>query len=128
MKMKVKATVKPSRPSLIVGLIAIGFMIGFGIFFMSLIAGEEESWMGMVFLSMWLLIALLIAGAMLYNYFKKDDAPAIGGEITFTEEETQAAPTNFEGRLRQLERLHKEQLITEAEYQKKRREIMDSKW
>lgn len=126
--MKQKAYIKPSKPSLVVGLIAVAAMIGFGIFFMSLIAGEQESRMGMVFLSVWLLIALLIAGSMLYSYFSKDDAPAIGSEITFTDEETPGAPTNFEVRLRQLERLHKEQLITEAEYQKKRKEIMESRW
>ena len=85
--MKQKAYIKPSKPSLVVGLIAVTAMIGFGIFFMTLIAGEEESRIGMVFLSIWLLIALAIAGAMLYNYFRQDATPGIRREITYSDAE-----------------------------------------
>ena len=125
--MKQKVYIRPSKPSLVVGLIAVAVMIGFGIFFMSLIADEEDSKVGMVFLSVWLLIALLIAGAMLYNYFSKENAPGIGSEITFSDGEPDQT-TGFEERLRKLEGLRHDQLITEDEYQKKRKEIMDSKW
>ena len=125
--MKQKAYIKPSKPSLVVGLIAVALMIGLGIFFMSRIADEQESQIGMVFLSVWLLIALLIAGSMLYNYFSKDNTPGIGGEITFTDGEPDQT-ISFDERLRKLERLHLDQLITEDEYQKKRKEIMDTKW
>jgi len=126
--MKGKAYVKPSKPSLIVGLIVIGLMIVFGIYFMTLIAEESESEVGMVFLSIWILVPLTIAASMLYNYFKKDGDPAIGGEITFTDESADEPATNIESRLRQLESLYKDQLITKAEYDAKRKEIMDSKW
>jgi hypothetical protein len=125
--MKQKVYIKPSKPSLVVGLIAIAAMIGFGIFFMTLIAGEEESRMGMVFLSIWLLIALLIAGSMLYNYFSKDKSPAIGSEIIFSDGEANDS-TGFDERLRKLEGLRRERLISEEEYRTKRKEIMDGKW
>lgn len=125
--MKQKAYIKPSKPSLVVGLIAIAAMIGFGIFFMTLIAGEEESRMGMVFLSIWLLIALLIAGSMLYNYFSKDASQAIGTEITFSDGETKES-NSFDERLRKLEALRRDRLISEEEYRNKRKEIMDGKW
>jgi cation transport ATPase len=125
--MKKKVYIKPSKPSLVVGLIAIAAMIAFGIFFMTLIAGEEESRMGMVFLSIWLLIALLIAGSMLYNYFSKDGSQAIGSEITFSDEETNQS-NGFDERLRKLEGLRRDRLISEEEYRNKRKEIMDGKW
>lgn len=126
--MKGKAYIKPSKPSLIVGLIVIILMMGFGIFFMTLIAGESESAVGMVFLSIWLLVCLVIAGSMLYNYFKQDDDSAIGSEITFTDQETPTVTNNVENKLKQLERLIKEKLITEEEYQSKRKAIMESEW
>jgi hypothetical protein len=83
--------------------------------------------MGMVFLSIWLLIALLIAGSMLYNYFSKDSSPAIGAEITFSDGETNNE-TDFDVRLRKLEGLRRDRLISEEEYRNKRKEIMDGKW
>lgn len=125
--MKQKAYIKPSKPSLVVGLIAVTAMIGFGIFFMTLIAGEEESRIGMVFLSIWLLIALAIAGAMLYNYFSKDASPGIGSEITFSDGEANES-TSFDERLRKLEGLRRDRLISDEEYRNKRKEIMDGKW
>lgn len=125
--MKQKAYIKPSKPLLVFGLIAVAVMIGLGILFMSLIADEQESQIGIVFMSVWLLIALLIAGSMLYNYFSKENAPGIGSEITFSDGEPDQS-TSFEERLRKLEGLHLDQLITEDEYQKKRKEIMDTKW
>ncbi len=126
--MKGKAYIKPSKPSLIAGLIVIVLMMGFGIFFMTLIAGESESGVGMVFLSVWLLVCLVIAGSMLYNYFKNDDDAVIGSEITFTNDEKAEATNDIENKLRQLERLQKEKLITEEEYQSKRKAIMESEW
>jgi hypothetical protein len=126
--MKGKAYIKPSKPSLIVGLIVIVLMMGFGIYFMALIADESESGVGIVFLSVWLLVCMVIAGSMLYNYFKHDDDAAIGGEITFTDQETPTVTNNVENKLKQLERLYKEKLITEEEYQSKRKAIMESDW
>jgi hypothetical protein len=126
--MKGKAYIKPSKPSLVVGLIVIGLMIGFGIYFMTLISGESESGTGMIFLSVWLLVAFVIAGSMLYNYFKKDNTASIGAEITFTDQAPPAATNDFENRLRQLERLHKEKLITEEEYKAKRKAMMETQW
>ena len=126
--MKNKAYIKPTKPALIVGLIAIVGMLAFGIFFMSLLA-EENSEIGMGFMSVWILFVLLIGGIFVYNLVTKNDHNSIAEEITFTQDQPHTeTQTDFDSRLRKLELLRKDQLITEPEYRKKREEILNSKW
>lgn len=129
--MKQKAYVKPSKPALIIGIIAvIGFLI-FGIFFFSLLSGEPESEIGQGFLSFWLLIVLLIGAYFVYSLvnYNKNDAAAAGGEIVISDSfNKKNNPDSFDDKLRKLEALKKDGLISEEEYQFKRKEILKDKW
>jgi len=126
--MKNKAYIKPTKPALIVGLIAVVAMLAFGIFFMRALA-EDNSGIGMGFMSVWILFVLLIGGIFVYNLVTKNDHNSIAEEISFTQDEPlKEEQTDFDSRLRKLELLRKDQLITETEYRKKREEILNSKW
>lgn len=126
--MKNKAYIKPSKPALVVGLIAVVLMLAFGIFFMRALIGEGSE-MGVGFIAIWMLFVLLIGAVFVYNLFNKNEKTSIAEEITFTQDQPQGETQgDFDTRLRKLELLRKDQLITEAEYRKKREEILSSKW
>lgn len=126
--MKNKVYVKPSKPALIVGLIAMIIMLAFGIFFLFLLS-DEGSNIGVGFVSVWLLFVLLIAGVFIYNLINKKEEKNIGGEITFIQPPTQKeADDDFDTKLRKLELLRKDGIINDQEYQEKREEIINSKW
>lgn len=126
--MKNKAYIKPTKPALIVGLIAMVAMLAFGVFFMRALA-EDNSSIGMGFMSVWILFVLLIGGIFVYNLVTKNDHNSIAEEISFTQDEQlKEEQTDFDSKLRKLELLRKDQLITETEYRKKREEILNSKW
>ncbi|MEQ1796901.1 MAG: hypothetical protein ABL872_03050 [Lacibacter sp.] len=126
--MKNKAYIKPTKPALVVGLIAMVGMLAFGIFFMSVLA-EEGSGIGMGFMSIWILFVLLIGGIFVYNLVTKNNHNSIAEEISFTQDEPlKEEQTDFDSKLRKLELLRKDHLITEPEYRKKREEIFNSKW
>jgi amino acid permease len=126
--MKSKAYIKPSRPALIVGLIAVILMLIFGIFFMRVLM-NEESGIGTGFISIWMLFLLLIGGVFVYNLSNKNDEKSIADEITFTHHPTQEEKEHdFDTKLRKLEMLRKDELINDQEYSKKRAEILNSKW
>jgi amino acid permease len=126
--MKNKAYIKPSKPALVVGLIAVVLMLVFGIFFMRALIGEGSE-TGVGFIAIWMLFVLLIGAVFVYNLLNKNEKKSIAEEITFTEDESQReTQDDFDTRLRKLELLRKDQLITEAEYRKKREEILSSKW
>lgn len=126
--MKNKAYIKPTKPALIVGLIAVVAMLAFGIFFMRALA-EDNSDIGMGFMSVWILFVLLIGGIFVYNLVNKNEKNSIAEEITFTQDQPHTETQHdFDSKLRKLELLRKDQLITEPEYRKKREEILNSKW
>lgn len=126
--MKNKAYIKPTKPALVVGLIAMVGMLAFGIFFMSVLS-EEGSGIGMGFMSIWILFVLLIGGIFVYNLVTKNDKNSIAEEISFTQDEPlKDEQPDFDSKLRKLELLRKDHLITEPEYRKKREEIFNSKW
>lgn len=144
-----RITERPSRLTSIVTLImAIIFLI-LGVVFMGLVqdeAGEATTFLT-IFMVIWIAVCLggIIysmvnlsslkkskTGATALNVFdveEKDMSPENSGskEAVFKE----AHPENksdFGVRLRELESLKKEKLITEEEYQRKRQEILDEKW
>jgi len=51
-----------------------------------------------------------------------------GEVVEIVSEKSEPETENFESRLRKLESLKKDGLITEEEYQQKRGEIMKEKW
>lgn len=127
--MKNKAYIKPTKPALIAGIIAVIGMLAFGIFFMKLMIDEDSS-VGIGFLSIWLLFVLLIGAMFVYNLFNKKGEKSVGEEISFTEDwpQNNTAVNDFNTKLRKLDSLKKDKLITEEEYQNKRAEIMNSRW
>ncbi len=126
--MKKKIYVKPSKPALVVGLIAVLLMLGFGIFFMNLLSSEGSD-IGVGFMAFWIIIVLLIAGSYIYGLVSKNNKVGIGEEITMEDDADIAdASSDFEARLRKLESLWKDKLITETEYRKKRAAILQEQW
>jgi hypothetical protein len=124
--MRNKAYIKPTKPALVVGIIAVIAMLAFGVFFMTLLI-DEGSGIGIGFMIVWIIIVLLIGGGFVYNFLNKDGKNSIAEEISFTDDLSKKEATNdFDIKLRKLEGLYKEALITEAEYHQKREEILKS--
>jgi len=128
--MKNKAFVKPTKGSLIAGIIVAGMMFLFGLFFMGLLR-EDDSQVGIVFVSFWLLAMLVIIGTFTYNLvnYDKNTNSMAGEEIilpdSFLPNENKL---DFEERLHKIEKLKNERLISEKEYSEKRKEIMNERW
>lgn len=129
--MRHSAYVKPTKPSLIVGIIVIIAFLAFGIFFFSLLSGESDAYIGQTFLVFWIIIVLVIGGVFVNNLINYDKNPgsSIAEEIQFPDAlNTHEIGTSFDDKLRKIESLRKEGLISEQEYAVKRREIMEQKW
>ena len=128
--MKNKAFVKPTKGSLIAGIIVASMMFLFGLFFMGLLR-EDDSQVGIVFVSFWLLAMLVIIGTFTYNLvnYDKNTNSMAGEEIilpdSFLPNENKL---DFEERLHKIEKLKNERLISEKEYSEKRKEIMNERW
>lgn len=121
-----KIYMKPSKPSLITGMIAVGVMLIFGVVFLFLMI-DEESTVGILFLSFWILVMILLEVTFIYNY--RNPGKSISEEVIISDEDTDDEETiSFDKRLRRLESLYKERLISQNEYKQKRDEIMNSKW
>jgi len=59
---------------------------------------------------------------------KKSKLPATATDVIEIQSERETATEDFETKLRKLESLKKDGLITDEEYIQKRKEIMDEKW
>lgn len=73
----------------------------------------------------WTLIAFLIFASSVYNVINKKGLPSWNAEI---EDNKIELNEDFEMKLRKLNRLKEDGLITEEEFQIKREEIMREKW
>jgi len=130
-----KSSVRPGRPVSIGSLIAIVFMMLFGVAFTVLVGNvlrENEapivmSVMFYLFMSGWLALALF----MLVYHVKNLRHP---GSMPLFEVELEADLEGGTGeisparKLRDLERLKKDGLISQEEYSRKRAEILAEKW
>jgi cytochrome c-type biogenesis protein CcmH/NrfG len=76
-------------------------------------------------MAFWMLILIMIIAYYVYNLNSQNSSSAAMAEI---ELDMQNNGSSGEEKLRSLERLKKEQLITDEEYQQKRKEIMQQKW
>ncbi len=117
--------VKPSKASSLFGMIVGTIFVFVGLFVVIPTAG--------MFGVFWTLMAVAITGVQAYNFF--GDKGVASWEIdidngTDTETNSQSKPINddFEIRLRKLNRLKEDGLITDEEFQKKREEILREKW
>jgi len=129
--MKQKAYIRPTKPGLIVGLIVIIAFLAFGISFFILLSGEPDAYIGQIFLVIWIIVVLVIGGSFVNNLINYDKNPgsSIAQEIEMPDAlNSREIGISFDDKLRKLENLRKEGLISEQEYAAKRQEIMQQKW
>jgi hypothetical protein len=117
--------VKPSKPASLFGMI-----VGIVFVFIGLFVAIPSAGMFGVF---WTLIAVGITGFQAYNFF--GDKGVASWEIDIDtganaemKNQSISVSGDFETRLRKLNRLKEDGLITEEEFQKKREEILREKW
>ena len=117
--------VKPSKPASLFGMIVGIVFVLIGLFIVIPSAG--------MFGVFWTLIAVGITGFQAYNFF--GDKGVASWEIDIDtganaemNNRSVSVSDDFETRLRKLNRLKEDGLITEEEFQKKREEILREKW
>jgi len=130
--MKLKSQVKSGKQPALIGLITGIILLVFGITFLVSIQGDlshEDSSGSLItlFFICWILVMLLII-FMNARSLSRTNAPSMIDIDTETEDNLLQPENNIELKLKQLEKLKNENLITETEYQQKRNEIMASKW
>ena len=130
--MKLRTQVKSGKQPALVGLIASIILLLFGIVFLIAIQGDlsYEDSSGMLvnlFLICWILVMLLIIFINARS-LSRTNAPSMLDIDTETDDNTPQIQNDIEFKLKQLEKLKSENLITEAEYNLNRNEIMQSKW
>lgn len=135
--MNLRTGVKPAKPVLVMGLVVAVAMLIFGIFFFSAVLSDSggEPGPAIAFMSVWFLVLGVII--FYFAYYLRTRKSVVDIEI---ETETgapaaasgAAAPagtgTDFDARLRKLEGLKKDGLVTDEEYRAKRAEILGEKW
>ena len=121
-----KAYVRPTKSALIAGMLAVAAFLLLGII-MLFVLMQEGAYIGMVFMIFWVIIVLLIGGIYLYNYrnYDKNYEKNVAGQIIIP---NAVKEDDFDEKLRKLDKLKREDLISEAEFIKKRSEIMEQKW
>ena len=130
-----KSSIRPARQTSVAGLIMLIFMLLFGIAFTVLVGNvlhENEAP-----LIMSLVLYLFMAGwigtvlYMLVYHFRNIRHPE---GVPLFEVDTEAVPgedvakPNFARKLRDLEQLKTDGLLSQEEYSRKRSEILDEKW
>lgn len=129
--MRQKAYIKTTKPGLIVGIVVVLAFIAFGIFFFSLLSGEPDAGIGQTFLIVWMFVLLIIGGIFVNNLINYDKNPgaSVAEEIDMPDAiNTREVEISFDDKLRKIDKLRKEGLISDAEFEAKRQEIMQQKW
>ena len=128
-KKSATGSVRPSPTASIFGLIGMAAIV---IFALSSFSGMDGGFM--------LIFILVAAGGIIYYIvnlasFSKSDRekiPVTAEEVIEVESsdgsEEKAPAVDFEAKLRKLEALKKDGLITEDEYRQKRDDVMKEKW
>lgn len=133
--MSQKMQVKPTRPVLVMGLIVAVAMLVFGVFFFNAVLSDSggEPGPGIAFMALWFLVLGVII--FYYAYYLRTRK----GVVEIETETDPGAPASaaaspgpagadFDARLRKLEGLKKDGLVTDEEYRAKRAEILGEKW
>jgi Zn-dependent protease with chaperone function len=125
--MSQKLTVRPTKPVAIMGLVVAIAMFVFGIFFLSAVLGDSGGEPGPViaFMALWFIALGVIIAYFIYNLRSRKGVIEIDAEGGLPG--GQAGP-DFDDRLRKLEGLKKDGLITDEEYRSKRAEVLGEKW
>jgi hypothetical protein len=113
-----RVRVKPSKSQSLVGMIAGGIFVVIG-FSVILNFG--------LFGIVWTLFAVIIMGMNAYNFFSKEGVASWEIDVN-ADHDSFVQEDDFEEKLRKLNRLKEEGLITENEFEAKRNEIMRSEW
>jgi hypothetical protein len=130
--MKVKSQIKPNKTASLAGfIIGLAFMV-FGIVFYLVLLPEMDfedgsGYLISLFFVIWTLVVLFIALFNARNYFSSQGISVIDMDFESEKDETPVQDT-IEIRLRRLERLRNDSLITESEFNQKREEILREKW
>ena len=122
--MSQKAYVRPGKMASVMGIISGCVMLILGMVFFSILL-VEGSGIGQIFMAFWILIVIIIIAYYVYNLKSQKASSVAMAEI---ELDMPTSGISAEEKLRSLERLKKERLITEEEYLQKRKEIMQQKW
>jgi len=121
-----KAYLRPTKSALIFGMMAVSLFLIMGVIFFIILL-KEDAVIGVVFTAFWIIFVLVIGGVYLYNYrnYDKNVEGNVAEQIVLPGKTT---GDDFADKLRKLDNLKREGLITEAEFKKKRSEIMEQKW
>jgi len=130
--MKLKSQVKPGKQSALAGMIVGIFFLLFGVVFMIAIQDDlshEDSSATMVnaFFVLWILVMLVII-ILNARSLNRLNAPSMVDIETEIVDNIPQDTYSIESKLKQLEKLKGENLITETEYNQKRNDIMQVKW
>lgn len=127
--------VRPSPLSSIIGIIAGVAGIIFGIFFFSSTSGDSEAdGVKSIFFLIWFGVCIggIIYGLVNYSSYSRSEKKKIPGTaadvVTMIPDDPLPEKLDFEARLRKLEALKRDHLISEDEYRRKRNEILEEKW
>ena len=116
--------VRPGRAASLAGLlVGVAFLV-FGIVFLVVLL-QEDSMVGVAFMSLWIFVVGLIIALNAYHLITRKamlDIDTEGGTAI------PGSDADFDRKLRRLEDLKKDRLISEEEYKRKRAEILDQKW
>ena len=133
-KVMKNAYVRPSKPMLTMGFVVSLCFLVFGIVFFIVLTAEGAV-IGQIFMVFWMFVCLLIAGFYAYQLIHYKDpvksSPlhiGIINDFSGSSSDGDDTKLDFDTRLRKLEGLKKEGLISQEEYNKKRAEIMKERW
>ena len=105
--------IKPSKPMSVIGIFVGVIFITIGFKMIIPCAGP--------FGVLWVVMVIAITGINTYNFFSNKG-------IASWEIDNEENNSDFESRLRKLNKLKEDNLINEEEFKKKRKEIMREKW
>jgi hypothetical protein len=130
--MKLKSQIKPSKPASLAGfIIGIAFLVFGIVFYLVLRPGMDfedgSGYLISLFFVVWILAVGFIALFNARNYFGNRGVAMLDVEVESEKSEIQGQE-NVEIRLRRLERLRGDNLITETEFLQKREELLREKW
>lgn len=119
--------VRPTKPVTIMGLVVAVAMLIFGIVFLNLAARDSggEPGPARAFMVVWFIALGVIIAYGIYNLVSRKGVIEIESGPTGPDKADKGDP---EARLRRLEALKKDGLVTDEEYRAKRAKIMAEKW
>jgi hypothetical protein len=126
-----KVYVKPSKTALKIGLIVSILFFIFGVFFIFMLIDEPESYIGIGFLSFWLIVVAIIITTIwkqLANYENNNIGLNTVVEIGKDIMSASSNHITFDEKLRKLDKLKEDGIISSSEYDLKRKEILEEKW